>query len=571
MSFALRPYQIDCIAACHDALQVNRSVLFVQATGLGKTEQFVEIAREWPGRVMVIAPMIQLVSQAAKKLEKRTGQRVSIEQGASHSVEAYFDRPKFVVASKASLTSKRIAKFRDIGLVIIDEAHLAITDDWERIIAHFIAANPDCKVLGCTATPMRLDKKSLGRVFEHCCYQYGIIDAIPDGWLVPAEARCISLRSLNLKDTRTGRDGDFVAEELAKELENPEVIFEVAETAVAESDQGRLKTAVFCESVQQAKWIANRINDHHKLKAEWVCGDMQQVSAEERQRILARVETGETRFICNVGVLTTGWDCPSLEHIVQARPTKSIALYTQVLGRGTRPLPGTVEGLATPEERRAAIAASAKPYIRVTDLVDNSRAHKLIGVTDVLGADRPDAVMDRVRELLAKQNERKSADELLELAQQQIDEEAARREEARQREEAKKLQAKQDAEKAAEERRKRMEEADRKRRERLADVTAEVSYSRQQVDVFGGAESQSKSVKRVARGPVLPFGKYKGIQVGEVPSGYLRWLIENTQASWISKACKDELAMRDGAKPTGDKPRNNLDIEQINLLFKECA
>src|SRR5690606_7555906 len=93
-------------------------------------------------------------------------------------------------------------------------------------------------------------------------------------------------------------------------------------------------------------------------------------------------------------IATEGFDDPGIGLVVMARPTKSRALYSQCIGRGTRPLNGLVDGLDTADERRAAIAGSAKPNVLVLDFVGNSGRHKLVHATDVLGVDYDDAELE---------------------------------------------------------------------------------------------------------------------------------------------------------------------------------
>lgn len=118
---------------------------------------------------------------------------------------------------------------------------------------------------------------------------------------------------------------------------------------------------------------------------------------DERRAMLADYAAGKFQILVNVGVATEGFDEPGIQVVVMARPTKSRALYAQMAGRGTRPLPGLVDGLPESEARRAAIAAIAKPACHIIDFVGNSGRHKLITTADILGGNYADAVVDRAR------------------------------------------------------------------------------------------------------------------------------------------------------------------------------
>ena len=100
------------------------------------------------------------------------------------------------------------------------------------------------------------------------------------------------------------------------------------------------------------------------------------------------------QVVCNCGVLTEGFDDPGVEVVIMGRPTKSRSLYSQMVGRSTRPLPGVVDGPETAEERRAAIAASTKPSCLVVDFVGNAGKHKLVTTADILGGKVSEAALE---------------------------------------------------------------------------------------------------------------------------------------------------------------------------------
>ena len=136
--FCERPYQTKARLAIEEGFKEHNSVLVELATGLGKTEIFTQVAKDWSaGRCLVIAPYIQLIGQAAKKIYLRTGEQPGIEQGRNWSVETPWGRSKYVVASKDSLMSgdpPRYERIKDVGLVVVDEAHLSITPKWKELL-----------------------------------------------------------------------------------------------------------------------------------------------------------------------------------------------------------------------------------------------------------------------------------------------------------------------------------------------------------------------------------------------------------------------------------------------------
>lgn len=127
---------------------------------------------------------------------------------------------------------------------------------------------------------------------------------------------------------------------------------------------------------------------------------------EDRDSIIKRFLNGNLQILANVGVFTEGTDLPNVGVIVMARPTKSRSLFSQMIGRGTRPLPGLVDSLASAEERRAAIAASAKPSCLVLDFVGNAGKHELVHVADILLGESDDGgfreFVSRVKQVMAE-------------------------------------------------------------------------------------------------------------------------------------------------------------------------
>jgi superfamily II DNA or RNA helicase len=503
----LRDYQQDCHAAIGQELQTHSSTLAVLPTGCGKTVVFGAVARDWShGRSLVICPQIELVDQAARKIERMTGERVGIEQAHRASCELGSYRDPYVVASKQTLMAKRNGERRykrigDVGIVVVDEADTSITKEFSEILGHF--KDRGAKVLGVTATPFRSDGKAMGQLYETCAYKMWIPQAIDLGWLVAPKAVCCQIQSLDLSEVGTkGSRGDFKDGDLARVMEQESVVFEIAEIVARESfvDGRMLRTVVYCATVDEARAVSQRLRDRHGIQSDWVCGDKRLCPAQRRKEVLAALESDDDPLthVCNVGVLTTGWDCPNLEHIAMARPTRSKRLYTQILGRGTRPLEGTVDFAdSTPLLRLAAIAASAKPHFKVTDTCDNTLEHRLCGVADVLGGE-PDLVGSDGRKSVADQ----VADQL-------------RRGET--------IDVRQAIERARAAEAKRREEEEEQRRKRQA-IESRAKYNRVEVDAMGQhGDGAVRGRKR--DGFPMPFGKFKGSAIADLPTQYVRTLL----------------------------------------------
>lgn len=570
LKITLRDYQLDCLEAIEKDFGLTgdnpnpiSSSLIQLATGLGKTEVFIELARRNIGvfkRVMVVAHTTELVAQAARKIQERTGLLPAIEQGANFSREADGFQSAFVCASRQSLHEARLPRFSGFGLLIIDEAHHASHENqsYRRIIEHLRKDNPNLKILGVTATPNRTDKSALGRVFERCSYQMDIERAVKAGWLVSPTVNVCQVESLNLKDIKIVA-GDLQRSAMAKILEQEAPLHEIAEVAIREGAD-KLKTLIFCVSVNQAEALCNLLNERYGVKSGWVCGDTRRLSKEHRKRTLRAFSDGSLTCLVNVAVLTEGWDCPGLvdpdtgevldpgvEHIVMARPTKSILVYTQMFGRGTRPLPGVVdfEG-STPELRLEALANSAKPKIKVTDLVDNSLKHRLVSVTDVLGGVHyPEEVLKRAQKNMMERKTEEDVEKALERAAKQIERAKEKRAKAK---------------------------AERLKREK---VRADALYKRLEVspfDAYGKVFTDIRKVE-VATDKQIRFLKWKRFQwSGELTKSEAGRVIMRIQKGENVQRISEDMAkrMKAGKKvPPRQKTIEPVTLEEVNRMFQE--
>lgn len=324
----LRPYQQDSREAIQkEWANGKKRTLLVLPTGTGKTIVFSKVIEDrvrMGERVLVLAHRGELLDQASEKLEKATGLKTSLEKAENTSIGSFF---RVVVGSVQTLQrEKRLSQFPPnyFDTIVVDEAHHAISDGYQRVLNHFEESN----VLGVTATPDRGDMRNLGSYFESLAYEYKLPTAIKEGYLSPIKALTLPVK---VDLTSVGQQaGDFKTRDLGTALDP--YLESIAEEMV-EHCQGR-KTVVFLPLVKTSQKFKKILNSKG-FKAEEVNGE-----SKDRAEILENFENDKYNVLCNSMLLTEGWDCPSVDCIVVLRPTKVRSLYSQMVGRGTRLHPG---------------------------------------------------------------------------------------------------------------------------------------------------------------------------------------------------------------------------------------
>jgi len=333
----LRPYQEAALHAIVVAQARGvRRPLVVLPVGAGKTVVFAHLLRRRLGRALILAHRDALLQQAAAKLclVDPTVQ-IGMVQADANAVDA-----PVVVASVQTLSRpQRLAQLRPgFATIVVDEAHHATAPTYRRILQHcgvFQADGP--LTLGVTATPERRDTASLRAVWQAIVYEHALLEMITAGYLANLRAVHVGLR-VNF-DALPTRQGDFVDGELDTLLLQADAPQHVVQAYQAHA-AGR-KALVFTPTVRTAYAMADAFRAVG-LAAEALDGTM---PATVRQATLQRLRTGKTRILANCALLTEGFDEPSIDAIIMARPTLSQPLYIQMLGRGTRLYPGKTDCL----------------------------------------------------------------------------------------------------------------------------------------------------------------------------------------------------------------------------------
>jgi len=316
----LRSYQEKMVSQIWEAMEKGwRRVLGTLPTGGGKTIIAAELVRRVVakgGTVLVVAHRKELVNQLLRKIQQALpGEEVGLYLPGSEVGSV-----RVAVGSVQTYGRRRDGRRWD--LVVIDEAHHSRASSYKVLFedAH--------RVLGLTATPVRLDGKGLGEVFDFLVQGPSISELQLQGYLVPI--RYLAAKSgWDLKGVKV-RAGDYAPSDLSR------VARQVAlEGAVVEA---YLQVAKGRRAIVYAVDIAHARDLELKFKAagvEAACITAK-TPAQERDELVARFRAGEVSVLVNVELFTEGFDVPGVEVILIARPTRSLALYMQMVGRGTR-------------------------------------------------------------------------------------------------------------------------------------------------------------------------------------------------------------------------------------------
>lgn len=323
----LRPYQQEARTAVESQWeQGNDRTLLVLPTGCGKTIVFAKISEDrvrQGDRVLILAHRGELLDQAADKIKTATGLICSTEKAEQSCLDSQSQWFRITVGSVQSLMRQsRLDRFDPdyFQTIIIDEAHHAVSDSYQRVLDYFSGA----KVLGVTATPDRGDMRELGSVFDSLAYEYTLPRAIKEGYLSPIKAVTIPLK-LDLSGVSI-QSGDFKPGDLDTALDP--YLYQIAEEM--KKYCANRKTVVFLPLIKTSQKFRDILNEAGFNAAE-VNGN-----SEDRAEILEDFDKGKYNVLCNSMLLTEGWDCPSVDCVIVLRPTKVRSLYCQMVGRGTR-------------------------------------------------------------------------------------------------------------------------------------------------------------------------------------------------------------------------------------------
>jgi DNA repair protein RadD len=334
---ALRDCQLDSVDRLRDSVRDgNRAILLGAVTGFGKTVVAAHVIRsavEKGKSVLFLAHRQELVYQCSEKLRK-----FEVPHGIIMAGELPTWSCSVQVASKDTLYARAFrSKKIDLppaDLVIPDEAHRSMSKTWLRLLNHYRDAGST--VIGLTATPARGDGRGLGEFYQDIVYGASYGELISLGFLVPT--RVFAPYRPNLKGISI-TNGDYNQTELGKRMDKAVLVGDIYENwAGVAYDR---PTILFASSVDHSLHCREMFRKHG-VRTEHVDG---KTPDDERKDIFRRFMNGDIQVLCNMGICVEGIDLPLASCCVLARPTRSIVLYKQMVGRTMRPAEGKADAI----------------------------------------------------------------------------------------------------------------------------------------------------------------------------------------------------------------------------------
>ena len=341
--YKLRTYQQEAVdAAILHFQKENSPALIVLPTGAGKSIVIAELARLARGRVLVLAHVKELVEQNSQKFMS-FGQNAGIFSAGLNRKDV---EEKVIFGSIQSIAKAPAEFFQNFTLLIIDECHrISIENETQyfQVISKLRESNSAICILGLTATPYRLGlgwiyqynshRKILRteehRFFSKCIFELSLKYMIQNKYLTPpvkidSPVACYDFTSLKLNGKK------FLESEIEGILKDQKRITPIIIKNIVEMAYDRLGVMIFTSSVKHAEEILKCLPP---FVSAMVVGD---TPDNERDEVIEAFKNQKIKFLVNVSVLTTGFDAPHVDVIAILRPTESVSLYQQIIGRGLR-------------------------------------------------------------------------------------------------------------------------------------------------------------------------------------------------------------------------------------------
>jgi DNA repair protein RadD len=355
-SFKLRDYQQDAVSATIKHFRkTNESAVIVLPTGSGKSLVIAELARLANRKILILTHVKELVEQNHQKYESY-GLTAGIYSAGLKKKENQYQ----VTFASIQSAARNLQDFsQQYSLIIIDECHrVNMTNDdknqknneeqqslnqYQKIIHQLKDSNPDVKLLGLTATPYRLGmgwiyrkhyrgivRSEDSRPFEHCIYELPLRYLIKRQYLTEPKLVDATIEHYDFSSLRENSSGEYSPTDVNHLLNKNHRVTKGITEQVIELGEKRQGIMIFAATVDHAKEIFSYLPSQHSAL---ITGA---TDSAERDRLIKAFKLQEIKYLVNVSVLTTGFDAPHVDMIAILRPTQSVSLYQQIIGRGLR-------------------------------------------------------------------------------------------------------------------------------------------------------------------------------------------------------------------------------------------
>jgi len=347
MAFILRNYQQDAVnATLRHFRQTNEAAVIVLPTGAGKSLVIAELARLAKGKILVLAHVKELVLQNYQKY-----QSYGLNAGIYSAGLKRKENNQQVTFASIQSVSRNLDHFTQAySLLIIDECHrVALNEDnknktqYHQLIYQLSTNNSQLKVLGLTATPYRM---GLGWIYQkhyhgfarsieptpfiHCIYELPLRYMIKSGFLTPPDLVDATIKHYDFSSLTMNNTDSYNAKEVNDLLGHYPRVTQGIVSQIIELAKNRQGVMIFAATVEHAKEIYGYLKPG---SAALITGDL---PSSERDNLIHLFKQRQLKYLVNVSVLTTGFDAPHVDFIAILRPTQSISLYQQIVGRGLR-------------------------------------------------------------------------------------------------------------------------------------------------------------------------------------------------------------------------------------------
>lgn len=324
----LRPYQIQDLQNVLSNLKEGKRVMYQSPTGSGKSLIASEVVHQYSNkRVLIVAHRREILFQLQSRLstDKITPGLLigEIQQNLDSNI---------LIGSVLTLSrSKRLSTIlsKPFDLVLIDEAHHLRTSSYDTLLDHLILKNKSIKILGLTATPFRSDKKDFREYIDVLVKGKDISELISDGYLANYKTFVTSLGDIDSEVEKN--ENDFNLTQLSKYMRK-EVYLNHLVSQYRKHGQNK-QCLIFAVDTKHLNSIIQKFKEEGFDSIDSITSN---TSSKERERVLCSYEDKKLQFLVSIGTLTEGTDLPDTGCLLIARPTQSLILFHQILGRGMR-------------------------------------------------------------------------------------------------------------------------------------------------------------------------------------------------------------------------------------------